>query len=78
MEGSELDFDYVRLLYCKCHKINPNRFSWLDKKTKQQQYILSIKKKYFQDAVTVALIQEEIGKNPQRITKIKPFINRKE
>ena len=24
MEGSELVFDYVDLLYYKCHKINPN------------------------------------------------------
>ena len=25
MKGSEFVFDYVHLLYCKCHKINPNR-----------------------------------------------------
>ena len=25
MEGSEFVFDYVQLLYYKCHKINPNR-----------------------------------------------------
>ena len=25
MKGSEFVFDYVHLLYNKCHKINPNR-----------------------------------------------------
>ena len=25
MKGSESAFDYVQLLYYKCHKINPNR-----------------------------------------------------
>ena len=24
MKGSDLAFDYVQLLYYKCHKINPN------------------------------------------------------
>ena len=32
--------------------------------------------KYFQYAITVALNHEEIGKHPERITKIKPFINK--
>ena len=32
--------------------------------------------KCFQYAVTVAFNHEEIGKNPERITKIKPFINK--
>ena len=32
--------------------------------------------KCFQYAVTVALNNEEIRKNPERITKIKPFINK--
>ena len=35
-EASEFVFDYVHLIYYKCHKTNPNRgeFSWLDKKQK--------------------------------------------
>ena len=32
-------------------------------------------KKYFQYAITVALNHEQIKKDPQRITKIKPFID---
>ena len=45
MKGSELFFSYVHLLYYKCHEINPNhgglnidRFSWLDKKQKSNNY----------------------------------------
>ena len=34
------------------------------------------KDKYFQYAVTEALKHEERGKNPERIVKIKPFINK--
>ena len=31
MKGSDFVSGYVRLLYCKCHKINPNRVgSYLD------------------------------------------------
>ena len=32
--------------------------------------------KHFHYAVTVALSHEKIFKNPERITKIKPFINK--
>ena len=31
--------------------------------------------KYFQDALTIALNYENIKKNPQKISKIKPFID---
>ena len=42
MKGSEFIFDYVQLLYYKCHKINPNRSgSYIDSpdwiKNKKQQ-----------------------------------------
>ena len=52
------------------------RFSGLDEK--QKSSVPSIKKdnKCFQHAVTVALHYEEIKKDPQRITQIKPFINK--
>ena len=40
MKGSEFVFDYVQLLYYKCHKINPNRsvsyIDSLDRKKKQK------------------------------------------
>ena len=54
------------------------RFSWMNKKQKKGT-INSINKKdnkCFQYAVTVALNYEEIGKHPERITQIKPFINK--
>ena len=35
IKGSEFVFDYVQLLYYKCHKINPNSPDWIkSKKTK--------------------------------------------
>ena len=45
----------------------------------QKVTINLISKKYdkcFQYAVTVVLNHEEIGKNPERITKIKHFLNK--
>ena len=45
----------------------------------KKKTINPINKKYskcFQYALTVALNYEEIGKNPERITKIKTFINK--
>ena len=66
MTGSEFDFHYVHLLYYKCRKINPNyggsyiRFSWLDTKQKKITQCNYRLKK----------------KDPQRTTKIKPFINK--
>ena len=82
-KGSDFVLDYVHLLYYKCHKINPNcGGSYIDSPDwikKQKAAINSINKKdkkYFQYAVTVALNHEEIKKDLQRITKIKPFINK--
>ena len=77
----ELVFNYIYLLYYKCHKISTNRGrlsvnspDWIKKAT-----INPINKKdnkCFQYAVTVALNHEEIKKDLLRITKIKPFINK--
>ena len=47
MKGSDFVFNYVRLLYYKCRKINPNcGGSYIDSldRIKKQQKILSIKK----------------------------------
>ena len=62
MRGSDYIFDYVHLLYCKCHKINPNRGgSYIDSpdwiKSKKAR-INSINQKYnkrFQYAVISGL-----------------------
>ena len=83
MKGSELLFDYVDLLYYRCHKINPNRFGsnidfpgWIKNKKATINLINKKDNKYFQYAVTITLNYEEINKDLQRITKSKPFINR--
>ena len=69
MEGSEFVFDYVHLLYYKCHKINLNcGRSYIDSsdriKSKKATINLINKKdnKCFQYAVTVALNHEETEK----------------
>ena len=70
-------------MYYKYHKINFSRGgSYIDSpywiKIKNAAINLVNKKdnKCFQYAVTVALNHEEIKKYPQRIIKIKPFINK--
>ena len=62
--------------------MNPNRGGscidspdWIKKKTTTINPI-NKKDKYFQYAVKVTLNYEEIQKDLQKITKIKPFINR--
>ena len=83
MRNSEFVFDYVRLLYHKCHRINFSRggsyINSRDSIKNKKATKNPINKKdnnCFQYAVTVALNYEEIKKEPQRITKIKPFINK--
>ena len=82
MKISESVFDFVQLLYYKCHEINPNHGgSYIDSPDwikNEKATINSINKKdnkYFQYAVTIVLNHEEIKKDLQRIKKIKPFIN---
>ena len=83
MKYSEFVFDYVNLMYYKSHKINLNcGGSYIDspdwiKNTKVT--INSINKKdneCSQYAITGTINHEETKKDPQRITKIKPFINK--
>ena len=48
----------------------------MDKRTTTRNRINKKDNKCFQYTVTVALDQEEIGKYPEKITKIKPFIDK--
>ena len=83
MRGSDFIFDCVHLLYYKCYKTNfkqggPSIDSpdWVKNK---KATINSINKKdneCFQYAITVTLNHEQIKKDPQKITKFKPFINK--
>ena len=82
IKGSEFVFDYIHLLYYKCHKTNPNcggsyidSPDWIENKKATINPINKKDNKYFQYAVTVELNYEEIKKDPQRITKTKPLIN---
>ena len=81
MRGSEFAFDNVDSLYCKLHKISLNRGGsyiyspgWL----KNKKSAINPKNnddKCFQYALTVALNHEQSKKDPQRRTKVKPFID---
>ena len=81
MRGSEFEFDGVNLLYYDFNKISSNRggsyidsLEWIKNKKstinpKNNDY------KCFQYAVTVSLNHDKINRDPQRISKIKPFID---
>ena len=70
-------FNYVNLLYYKCHNINPNcggsyidSPDWIKNKKLTINPINKKDNKCFQYTVTVALNHGEIEKNPERITKL--------
>ena len=76
VKGSDFIFDYVHLLYYKCHEINPNRGGsyinspdWIKNKKATINPIKGTDNECFQYAVTVALNHEEIGKNSKIINK---------
>ena len=68
IKGNEFVFDYVNLLYYKCHKIDPNLGGsyidspdWIKNKKTTVYHVNKKDNKCFQDAVTIALNYEEIG-----------------
>ena len=79
--GSEFVFDTADLLYYKCHQISLNCVgSHIDspKWVKVKKATIDPKNnddKCFQYALTVALNYQSIKKDPQRISKMKPFID---
>ena len=81
MKGSEFDFDGVNFLYYDFNKISLNRGgSYIDppKWIKNKKSTINVKNndyKCFQYAVTLPLNLDKINKDPQRISKIKPFID---
>ena len=80
MKRSEFVFDSADLLYYKLHSTSLNRGgSYIDSpewlKNKATINPKNNDDKCFQYAVTVALNLEQIKKDPQGITKIKPFID---
>ena len=70
MNGSDLIFDFVHLLYCKCHKINFKRGGlcidspdWLKRKNETINCINKNNNKCFQYALKVTLNHEKIEGN---------------
>ena len=80
MKGWDFEFDGVNFLYYDFNKISLNRGgSYIDspKWLKDKKSTINSKNnddKCFQYAVTLALNLDKIKKDPQRISKIKPFI----
>ena len=81
MKGSKFEFDGVNFLYYGFNKISINRGgSYIDspkwlKDKKSTTNPINNDYKCFQYAVTLALNLAKIRKNPQIISKIKPFID---
>ena len=81
MRGSDFEFDGTHLLYYDFNKISLNRGgSYIDpaKWIKNKKSTINPKNndyECFHYAVTVALNHDKINKDPQRVSKIKPFIN---
>ena len=72
MKGHEFIFNYVHLMYYKCHKINPNcgrsSTDWPERIRSKKATINPINKKdnkCFQYAITVALNHEDIRKHSE-------------
>ena len=82
MRGSDFEFDGVNFLYYDFNEISLNRGgSYIDssKWLKDKKSTINPKNnddKCFQYAVTLALNVHKIKRDPQRISKIKPFIDR--
>ena len=81
MRGSDFEFDGVNFLYYDFNEISLNRGgSYIDfpKWLKDKKSTINPKNnddKCFQYAITLALNLDKINRDPQRISKIKPFIN---
>ena len=88
MRGSQFVFNYVQLLYYKCHKINficggsyIDSRDWIKNKKVTTNPVSKKDSKCFQYLLTLSfnilcLNYKEIGKNTERTTKIKLFINK--
>ena len=84
MKKSNLTYDRVRAFYYKLHKISINRGggSFIDSRDwiKNKKATMNPKNKNddqcMQYAIVALLNYEQIKKDPQRITNIKPFIKK--
>ena len=82
IRGNDFIFDSVQLMYYKFHKVSFKRGGpYIDSPDciKTKKAIINEKNeddKCFQYAATVALNHEEIKCNPERVSNIKPFLNK--
>ena len=83
MRDTDFKFFCVHLLCSKCHEISFTRGGWYrdfpDWIKIKKATIRIFNKKYnkcFEYTATVTLLYEETKKDPQRQTKIKPFIDK--
>ena len=80
MKGSDFTFDGINYLYYDLNKVSISKGgSYIDspKWLKNEKSTINPKNndyKCFQYAITLALNYDKIDRNPQRISKIKPFI----
>ena len=82
MRGSDFVFDHVESMNYIFHKIDMKRSgSYIDspKWIRNEKAAINSKNKKddkcLQYAVTIALNHDKIGDNPERVSKVKPFIN---
>ena len=76
MRGSDFAFEGVNLMYYDFNKISLNRSgSYIEPAKLIKDKKSTINYTCFQYAVTVALNHDKFNKNPQRVSKIKPFID---
>ena len=82
MKGTDIVFDSVQVMYYTCQKVNFKRgVSYIDfpdwiKKKKATINPKNKDDKCFQYAATIALNHEKTKLNPERVSNIKPFINK--
>ena len=75
MRGSDFIFDSVQLMYYKCHKVNfRGGGSYIDSPDWIKKKKATINPKNIM--ITAALNHEEIKWNPERVSNIKPFLNK--
>ena len=83
MRDSKFVFESVDFLYYSLHKTNIKRNGgsyikspeWLRNKSATINLKNKDDNNCFEYAITIALNHQNIGNNPERISKIKPFIN---
>ena len=75
-QWKEFVFDYIAIKWIFIEVDQIYSPDWIKNKRATINPINKKDNKSFQYAVTVTLNYEEIKKDPQRITKVKPFINK--